>query len=99
MLFIINKSATQSHALSDCVKKAYAGDVILLIEHAVYSVVEIKPPAVFQALRENVSVCALQPDLLVRGLDKERCYDFLEYVDYSGFVALVENNKPIRSCF
>jgi tRNA 2-thiouridine synthesizing protein B len=94
MLFIVNKS----HALGDCVARACDGDVILLIENAVNSAVEIRSPSAFQALNANVSVYALQPDLLARGIDKARCYDFVKQVDYVGFVDLVEKNNPIRSC-
>jgi len=99
MLYTVNKSCTDSRALAGCVERACKGDVILLIENAVYSAVKLQASAAFKNLNEDVSVFVLMPDMLARGLAVERCYEFIQPVDYTGFVELVEKNNPIRSCF
>lgn len=99
MLYTVNKSGTDSHALAACIERACEGDVILLIENAVFSAVKLQTSTAFQNLNEGVSVFVLMPDMLARGLAVERCYEFIQPVDYAGFVELVEKNNPIRACF
>lgn len=96
MLYIVNK---KGEVLESCIERAMADDVILLIEEAVLAAVVTRPPSVLSELLSNVSVYALTPDMDARGIDVKRCYEHIQYVDYVGFVELVENNKPVRSCF
>jgi tRNA 2-thiouridine synthesizing protein B len=99
MLYIVNKNCTDSGALQSCVERARDGDVILLIENAVYAGVSSPETSVLQGVADGVDVYSLTPDMQARGLDSSQCFDFVHYVDYAGFVELVESNKPIRSCF
>lgn len=96
MLYIVNK---KGEALTNCVARASANDVILLIEDAVFAALVTKEPSVLAALSSDVLVYALMPDILARGIAEERCYAHIQYLDYAGFVALVEQHNPIRSCF
>jgi len=99
MLYIINKSHADSQALNNCLQRASRGDGILLIEHAVYSAlnVELSPLNVLQ--NNEVAVYALTPDMQARGLQESACFSFVEYVDYAGFVGLIEDSSAVRSCF
>jgi sulfur relay protein TusB/DsrH len=96
MLYIVNKNST---ALIDCIERASETDVILLIEHAVYAARVEKESSIMQPPPNGVVVYALQEDMQARGIQFSHCYDFIQYVDYAGFVGLVESNNPIRSCF
>tara|TARA_R110002095_G_scaffold82024_1_gene71334 strand:+ start:1238 stop:1537 length:300 start_codon:yes stop_codon:yes gene_type:complete len=99
MLYIVNKNCTDSGALQSCVERARDGDVILLIENAVYAGISSPETSVLQEVADGVDVYTLTPDMQARGLDPSQCFDFVHYVDYAGFVGLVETNKPIRSYF
>jgi sulfur relay protein TusB/DsrH len=96
MLYIVNK---KGEVLKDCVERLTSHDVILLIEDAVFAAVKTSPSSVVSTLASDISVYALRADMKARGLDAQRCYERIQYVDYAGFVELVENNKPVRSCF
>ena len=96
MLYIINK---KSDVIADCAQRASGNDVILLIENAVYAAVAVKNPSALSELVDDVTVFALTPDLRARGIDEKRCHGHIQFVDYKGFVELVEHNNPIRSCF
>ena len=96
MLYIVNKTG---EVLVSCIERATADDVVLLIEEAVYAAVDTNPPSVLSELISHVAVYALTPDMQARGVEVKRCYEYIKYVDYTGFVELIENNKPVRSCF
>ncbi|MEH6503209.1 MAG: sulfurtransferase complex subunit TusB [Cycloclasticus sp.] len=99
MLYIVNKSCSDSTALKNCVERACDGDAILLIENAVYAGISSPETSTLQGIADGVGVYALTPDMQARGLDCSQYFSFVRYVDYAGFVALVESNKPIRSWF
>jgi tRNA 2-thiouridine synthesizing protein B len=99
MLYIINKNPSQNLALKNCVDQAIAGDVILLIESAVYAVINAAQSTLLQSLDDQVSVYALIPDLQARGIALDQCYGGVNVVDYAGFVGLVTEHQPVRSCF
>ncbi|MBQ0725266.1 MAG: sulfurtransferase complex subunit TusB [Cycloclasticus sp.] len=99
MLYIINKNPSQSLALKNCVDQAIAGDAILLIENAVYAAINTAQSTLLQSLDDQVSVYALTPDLQARGIGLNQCYARIEPVDYAGFVMLVTEHQPVRSCF
>ena len=99
MLYIINKSHTDSLALSKCLQAASATDVVLLIEHAVYAALELSQTPLAAMAGSAMTVYALSPDMQARGVQQAACLDFIQYVDYAGFVELVAANQPIRSCF
>jgi len=99
MLYIINKSHADSQALNNCLQRASKGDGILLIEHAVYSALNVKHSPLHLLLDSEVAVYALTPDMQARGLQESACFSFVEYVDYAGFVGLIEDSSAVRSCF
>lgn len=99
MLYIINKSHADSQALNNCLQRASRGDGILLIEHAVYSALNVKQSPLHVLLDNEVTVHALTPDMQARGLQQSACFSFVEYVDYAGFVGLIEDSSAVRSCF
>lgn len=95
MLYIVNKHAD---VLIDCLERASTNDVILLIEGAVYAAVNKPQPSILSKRINGVAMYALLPDMQARGIDVARCYGHIQYVDYAGFVDLVEENNPVRSC-
>ncbi len=99
MLYIVNKSSASGNALSECLSRAAEGDVILLIENAVYAATLAEEKSPFKQLAKGICVAVLLPDLTARGLTEQQCIEGVESVDYVGFVELVESNKVIRSWF
>lgn len=96
MLYIVNKSPSDSQALVNCLQRARTGDAVLLIEHAVLAVCSSQR-LLAEAIKAGVAAFALQPDMQARGIEVTRGLDNIQCIDYSGFVELVENNKVIRS--
>jgi len=96
MLYIVNK---KGDALINCIDTVSVDDVILLIEDAVYAALATSLPSVLSKPINGVAIYALMPDMQARGIDVARCYKHVQYVDYAGFVDLVEHNNPVRSCF
>ncbi|ORU94383.1 MAG: hypothetical protein A6F72_08735 [Cycloclasticus sp. symbiont of Poecilosclerida sp. N] len=92
MLFILNKNncIARMH-----IENAAKGDIILLIEEAVYAAIENNQPR----LASDAKVYALEPDMQARGITAKQCQCDTEYVDYNGFVELVATNNPVRSAF
>lgn len=98
MLHTVNKSPFEKSSLQSCLRLAYAGSDILLIEDGVYAatagtVVE----SLLVAAMEKHCVYVLEPDLQVRGLDQLELIPGIRTVDYSGFVSLVVNNHAVHS--
>ncbi|MGE0312326.1 MAG: sulfurtransferase complex subunit TusB [Lautropia sp.] len=91
MLHIINKSpgATSTLASLLAIAREGSGNVVLLIEDAVYAATSGNHAAA--ALRDamaTVEVYALAPDLDARGV-ADRLIEGVGTVDYGGFVDLV----------
>lgn len=99
MLYIVNKSSASGNALSECLSRTTVGDVVLLIESAVYAATLAEEESPFKHLERGVRVAVLLSDLTARGLTVNQCIKGVESVDYVGFVELVENNRVIRSWF
>ncbi|HIL93838.1 MAG TPA: sulfurtransferase complex subunit TusB [Cycloclasticus sp.] len=97
MLFIINKN---SAVIGGCIAKASADDVVLLIEDAVFAVIECGESPVMQRSDNNTAaIYALSPDMQARGVREAACHKHIKFVDYTGFVELVVNHNPVRSIF
>ncbi|HIF18168.1 MAG TPA: sulfurtransferase complex subunit TusB [Cycloclasticus sp.] len=96
MLFIINKNSAE---IASCIAKASTDDVVLLIEDAVFAVVECDASPIVQISGSASAIYALSADLQARGIGEDACYKHIKFVDYLGFVELVVNNNPIRSVF
>lgn len=96
MLFVVNKP---SGAISTCIERAQEGDVVLLIESAVTVALRVSASIIFDDIKSGVIVHVLLPDMEVRGVPLDSCDERAKLIDYEGFVRLVEQHNPIRSCF
>lgn len=94
MLHTVNKSPFEKDSLESCIKFAKNGSTLLLIEDGVYAALQNTTVSdMVQKAMENITVCALGPDLKTRGI-ADKVMDGIKVVDYSGFVDLtVENDK------
>ncbi|MEJ8836551.1 sulfurtransferase complex subunit TusB [Ramlibacter sp. AN1133] len=97
MLHIVNKSPEQARSLQSCLRVARPGDVLLLIEDAVYAATAPGAMAcgLDQALR-RLQVRVLLPDLEARGMAARRIAG-IEPTDYGGFVDLVAAHPAHQS--
>lgn len=93
MLHIVNKSPTQSAALSSCLRLAQPGATLLLIEDGIYAATTGAGMA--QALKP-FKVCVLQPDAQARGM-AGRLIEGVESIGYEGFVDLVVGHTNNQS--
>ena len=95
-LHIVNRAASSSHALQQCLDLASPGDAVLLIEDGVYSAL----PRIFSGidLTSGVTVSVLATDVDARGLEG-RLTAAVASVDYDGFVTLTEQHNPVMSWF
>lgn len=97
MLHTVNKSPFEKTSLERCLECAKAGSTILLIEDGVYGA--LKGSAVadkVQKAMENVTICALEPDVKTRGV-ADKVMDGVKMVDYAGFVALAVDNDKVQA--
>lgn len=92
MLFILNKNNALARAY---IENAMKGDIVLLIEEAVYSAIENNN----SRLMTTAQVYVLEPDMQARGITAQQCQSSIEAIDYNGFVELVVTNNPVRSVF
>jgi tRNA 2-thiouridine synthesizing protein B len=97
MLYIVNKSPSQTRTLDSCLRLTQDGQALLLIEDAVYAATTRSPaaPAMRDAIR-RLKVYALRPDLEARGMH-EATLDGVTLVDYGGFVDLVADHASTQS--
>ncbi|MBP7521913.1 MAG: sulfurtransferase complex subunit TusB [Leptothrix sp. (in: Bacteria)] len=93
MLHIVNKSPTQSAALSSCLRLAQPGATLLLIEDGIYAATTGAGMA--QALAP-FTVCVLQPDVQARGM-AGRLIEGARSIGYEGFVDLVAEHTHNQS--
>jgi len=91
VLHTVNKSPYSNSALENCLGRAGAGNVILLLEDGVYAAAAgtTKSHLIEAALREH-EVYAIGADLAARGLD--RLIEGVRVADYDVFVDLVEQH-------
>ena len=91
MLHTVNKSPYAHASLESCLRFLNPGDVILLLEDAVYAAAKgtSKSALVEQALQKN-AVFALQADVKARGLTE--LVEGIELADYDKFVELLEKH-------
>lgn len=97
MLHTVNKSPFEKDSLESCLKFAKSGSTLLLIEDGVYAA--LQNTAVSEAVQkamENITVCALGPDIKTRGI-ADKVMDGIKIVDYSGFVDLTAENDKVQA--
>ena len=92
MLHTINHSPFRSDSLNTSLRYLLPGDVLLLIEDAVYGALENTnfSEKLKNALKNN-EVFVLEPDLQARGVSN--VIAGINKVDYDGFVELVEKHQ------
>ncbi len=98
MLHTVNKSPFEKNSLHTCFRLAKKGSDILLIEDAVYAVLQNSDIEndVKQAVAAH-SIYVLEPDLLARGLEQDRLIEGVQIVGYDGFVDLAVKNDKVQS--
>ena len=94
MLHLVNKSPYENSTLDRASSTMNTGDVLLLIEDAVYGAVKAGKAS---AMLGGCTVSVLGPDLAARGISEDKLADGVNVVDYAGFVELVEANDKVQS--
>ena len=94
MLHLVNKSPYENGNLNTASSIMNDGDVLLLIEDAVYGAVKAGKAS---AMLAGHTVSVLGPDLAARGISEDKLADGVDVVDYAGFVDLVEANDKVQS--
>ena len=92
MLHTVNKSPYQFRSIQTCLRVALPEDPILLYEDGVYAAMPgtMVTPLMEKALKTH-PIFAIRADLKARGVEK--LLEGIQVCDYSGFVALVEEQK------
>ncbi len=94
VLHTINRTG---ELLDSCLRCLSEGDVLLLIEDAVYAACLSHPQ--LEALKDGgAKLCVLAEDVAARGL-ASRLDDAADQVDYPGFVALAADCSNVRSWY
>ena len=91
-LHIVNRSPSEGRALATALALLRDGDALLLIEDGVIAA-GLTPPALSSLSERKISLYALGPDLLARGLTAARR---INVIDYTGFVELTTQYKTLR---
>jgi len=94
MLHLVNKSPYENGNLNTASSIMNDGDVLLLIEDAVYGAVKAGKAS---AMLAGHTVSVLGPDLAARGISEDKLADGVDVIDYAGFVDLVESNDKVQS--
>lgn len=99
-LHTVNQSPFQQQTLKSCLSVCQTGDAILLIEEGVYATLPSSPTSEpMQALKDRgVELYALTPDLEARGLGQRRP-DWIQPLDYTGFVRLSSQHQSVQSWY
>ncbi len=96
-LHTVNKSPARGDALARCLRFAYHGDGVLLIEDGVYSGLRgSEALAELDALAGLCRVWVLDADARARGVE-HRLAEWLGRVDDAGFVALAAEHDRVVS--
>jgi tRNA 2-thiouridine synthesizing protein B len=97
-LHTVNKSPFDKNSLESCLKMAKAGSSILLIEDGVYAALKgAAAEEMITSAMGDKKVYVLGPDFKARGFGEDRAIDGVEFVDYTGFVDLVEANDKVQA--
>ncbi len=98
MLHTVNKSPFERNALKSCLRLAAKGASVLLIEDGVIAALAGTPAGEDIAKRAGVlKFYVLGPDIDARGLGDRPLIDFVEVVDYGGFVDLVVAHDAVNA--
>lgn len=99
MLFVLNKSFDAAELETYLLRIGPKGTV-LLIEDAVYSVKSnCQSATVIASHLPRITVYAIAPDLMLRGIGKEEILKGIILVDYEGFVDLTVKNEGLQFWF
>ena len=98
MLHTVNKSPFERNALKSCLRLAAKGASVLLIEDGVIAALAGTPAGEDIAKRAgDLKFYVLGPDIDARGLGDRPLIDFVEVVDYDGFVDLVVAHDAVNA--
>lgn len=91
-LHVVSHAPGGSEALADCLRVVRPDDAVLFIRDGVYGAFDAR----LDVLPDAISVCALEPDVLARGLDA-RIGNQVRRLDQVGFVALCAEHDRVVS--
>lgn len=94
MLHVVNKSPYEKNSLDMAAGYARDGDIVLLIEDAVYAAIKSGKAA---AKLGGLDVSVLGSDLAARGISEDKLADGVTVVDYADFVDMVEAKDTVQS--
>ena len=99
LLHTVNKSPFEKRSLETCLRIAVEGSSVLLIEDGVYAAVNgTSLNGALVDASNRLKFYVLGPDLAARGLAEADVMDFIEVVDYDGFVDLVVEHDATHAC-
>lgn len=99
MLHLVNKSPSSSPALEQCLKRAQEGCSILLMEDAVYAIINnTEASSKIKQHMNHIKFYVLDPDMKARGIENKMITG-IHKIDYDGFVKLACTQQPIQSWF
>lgn len=99
MLYILNKLYS-ADKLETCLLRAGETTNVLLIEDAVYAVKSNSQTAkVIERNLPRITVSAVAPDLVTRGIAKEEVLPGIVLVSYHEFVELTVHNEVLQFWF
>lgn len=96
MLYIIAKSPFNTHDLEQCsnIKKSRESKVLLIEDAVIAAKKGVTSQYIMDKFQEeNIIIYALKEDLEARGI--KDIIEFVEIIDYEGFVDLIVENKFI----
>ncbi len=97
-LHTVNKSPFEKNSLEACLRLAAKGNTVLFFEDGVYGAMKGTTVAdKIKSAMNNLTFCALGPDLKARGIDAGKLIDGITIVDYSDFVKMSVNNDKVQS--
>lgn len=97
MLHLINKSPGQNHSLIYCLQSIKPVDVILFLEDGVYNLIKTaKIAKQIQQLPNTIRCLALENDVQGRDI-LANIIQYVELIDYAGFVDLTVQYHPIQT--
>lgn len=94
ILHLVNRSPANHAAFDDCLRAAQAGATVLLLEDGVYAATDVGAARIAQ--HAHLQFCALQPDILARGL-QQLLHPAVKPISDEEFVALCVSHHSVVS--
>ena len=98
LLHTVNKSPFERDSYSSCLRLAKPGSAILLIEDGIYAAIAgTSVEAETRGAMGRFRFYVLEPDLMARGMDRERVIAGIEVIDYDDFVDLAVSHDNVQA--